>query len=131
MQYQRYNDADLVAVAAVTELECSYGGRRLPWPWWAGGGAVVLVGMGVLAWRRVGVRRAPVRAGWKVPEQVTPFTTIALLERIRKDGGLSDAERAEVAATIRDLEQLYFAAGECKGSKSLSEVAQSWVRRAR
>jgi hypothetical protein len=116
----------------VVDLEESYGKRGLGWPWWVGGGVVLLAAGGVLAWRRWGRRRSAGQTRWAVPEPLTPVTTIALLERIHHDGGLSEAERAEVAQTIRELERHYFAAGvQGNGQVDLATLAGGWVRRAR
>jgi hypothetical protein len=45
----------------------------------------VLALVGLLAWRRL-TRKAPREPGrWKLPEPLTPFTGIALLERIHRE----------------------------------------------
>jgi hypothetical protein len=132
MHYQRYEDADLAAVSAVVALEAAYGERQLGWLWWSCGAAALLALLGALAWRQVRRRRrAPAAARWQAPTPLTPFTTIALLERIGKEGGLSEAQRAELAGTIRAVEEHYFAAGPGNGQVDLAELVGGWVRRAR
>jgi hypothetical protein len=131
MTYQRYDDADLAQTEPVVELERSYGKRQTAWLWLIGGGVVLLGLAGVGAW--LGLRRKPEKdtGRWKLPEPLTPFTAIALLEQIRKEGGLSREQEAELSQSIRGLEKHYFAATNGEGRPDLRQVTQGWVQRAR
>jgi hypothetical protein len=129
--YQRYDDADLAKVEATTvQLERSYGKRGLAWLWWAGGGALALLAAAGVAWRKLRNRRPADTGRWKLPQPLTPFTAIALLERIHKEAGLSEAQRDELTASIRRLERHYFAATNGEADMNLREVAQGWIQRA-
>jgi hypothetical protein len=129
MTYQRYDDADLAVAEPVVDLERSYGQHSRHWMWWAGGAAVLAVAGAALAWRLRGRQKAgPSR--WALPEPLTPFTAITLLERIRRDGGLSEPEQAELVGSIGRLERHYFG-GDGNGEVDLKQVAEGWVRRAR
>lgn len=130
MEYQRYDDADLAKADAVVELERSYGKRSLGWLWAIGGGVFTVLLGGVVAWRRLR-RRGPAEAKWKLPEPLTPFTAIALLERIEKDGGLSESRRQELTRAIRGVERHYFAQANGDKGVDLKTIAEGWVRQAR
>jgi hypothetical protein len=129
--YQRYDDADLAKVGETVELERSYGKRSLAWLWWTGGGAVALLVAAGLTWRTLRNRRPADTGRWKLPQPLTAFTAIALLERIHKEGGLSEPQRGDLLASIRRLERHYFAATNGDPEVNLKEVAEGWVRRAR
>jgi hypothetical protein len=130
MVYQRYSDADLVAVEQVISLEAQYGQGSSSWLWWLVGGSVALLVLGFVVVRRL--RRPPTddRCRWQLPETVTPFTILGLLERLRHEARLSEAQRGELMQSIRQLEQCYFAAsdGEGNGDVDLRKVAESWLR---
>jgi hypothetical protein len=66
-----------------------------------------------------------------VPEQVTPFTVLGLLEEIHQHNGLSDDGRRELAASIDRIERHYFARENGEAPPDLQEVAETWVRKAR
>jgi hypothetical protein len=102
------------------------------WAWWTGGGAVALVVLaGALVWR-LRKRKAAGPSRWKLPEALTPFTAIALLEQIRREGGLSEPQQAELTGSIRRVERHYFA-GDGNGDPppDLKALAEGWVRQAR
>lgn len=128
--YQRYDDADLAKAEPTIELERSYGKRSLAWLWWSGGGVLALLVAGGIAWRQLR-RRGPVDTGkWKLPEPLTPFTAIAMLERIEKEGGLSEAQKTELGQSIRRLEKHYFAATNGDAAVDLRQVTEAWTQRA-
>jgi hypothetical protein len=136
MSYQRFNDADLVAVEREISLEQQYGKRSQAWLWWsgaAGGAGLVLVLLLVWYLRRP---RAGEADRWKLPEPLTAFTTIGLLERIRHEGRLNETQREELLASIQMVERHYFAAngsgtGNGNGHPDLKGIAEGWLRRMR
>ena len=67
-----------------------------------------------------------------MPGRLTPFTAIGLLERIRDEGGLDEAQRAELGESIRQLERCYFSGnGNGDGRVDYRQVAEGWARKAR
>jgi hypothetical protein len=132
MTYQRFNDADLVAVGPEVSLEQQYGGRDRRWVWWAAGAGVALAVLAAAAVVLLRRRRTPSAGRWQVPGRLTPFTAIGLLERIRDEGGLDEAQRAELGESIRQLERCYFSGnGNGDGRVDYRQVAEGWARKAR
>ncbi len=132
--YQRYDDADMVAAEAEVSLENEYGKPVNKWlvAALAGGGLLILGLAVVFLSRRTGPPAAPVTS-YALPEEITPFTVISLLQRIRDDRTLRmpDTQREELTESIRTLERDFFAASAGPGGATdLREIAQSWVRRA-
>jgi hypothetical protein len=127
MIYQRYQDADVQTVASQISLEKDYGKRGwgwVPWAGLAGAGFVVLAGAATyLAIRRS--RRAHV--GPELPGQLTPFTVISFLNRVRGNGNLSDSQRAELERSIVEIEQHYFAVQTNGHSPDLRRIAERWL----
>lgn len=134
MTYQRYQDADLAAAAPEVDLVEHYGRRSYTWAWWSAGAALVLLGLTAWAARRLR-RRRPAAERWRLPEPLTPFTAIALLERIRAEGGLDEPGRQKIDQSIRRLEERYFAeadgAPNGDGAAELRDVTLGWLREAR
>jgi hypothetical protein len=129
MTYQRYNDADLVAVQPEISLEEKYGRpSTVGWLWWAAAGAIVLILATVFFFllRRPRARKA---SPWKLPQPLTPFTTIGFLERIRHEALLAEGKRAELLHTLHLLERYYFAAeANGNGAPDLQDIAEGWLR---
>src|SRR5690606_31790347 len=108
MTYQRYDDADLTAASEVVDLEATYAKANRAWVWWAvGGGAAALVLAGAAVAWLTRPRKSAV-GKWQVPATLTPFSAIALLERIRDEGGLDEPQRGEIARAIERVERHYF-----------------------
>lgn len=132
MIYQRYQDADLAAAKEEVSLEHAYGkgGVRL-WAWVAGA-AVGVVVLALLAAVVLWLRSRPKAArGVDLPEHLTPFTVTTLLQRIEREGRMSEVHRAELRGAIADLEQRYFAAeGDGNGEVDLRRLAETWAVRA-
>jgi hypothetical protein len=127
--YQRYNDADLVAVGEEVSLEKAYGkaGR----PRWQ----MLLIGLGIVAALllvAVGaillLRRKPVAAGTGIPDRLDPFTAAALLREARERPGLSVPERAAIDQDLAAIEHYHFS-GEANGHPppDLRALVARWV----
>src|SRR5207244_1366644 len=84
---------------------------RPGWVWVAVAAAVALLAGAFVVVRRLRRPRSGGARRWKLPELLTPFTALGLLERIRQEGGLSETQRAELGQALRLLERHYFAAG--------------------
>ncbi len=126
--YQRYVDADLVAVEPTVSLEQRYGTVSHAWGYWLlACCALAVLGGGVL-WAVL--RRAPDvdQKRFQLPEPLTPFTVIGLLRNIQSNNGLDDSGRRELQESIADLEQAYFAA-EGRAHADLEQLARHWVAR--
>jgi hypothetical protein len=125
--YQRYDDADLVSVSDVVELERNYG--KASWtPWLVGGGGVlVLLLGGVVLWRTMG-KKVETPSRWQLPSPMTPFTVIALFEKIRDEAQLDENRKADLNKTIREIEQHWFAASAGQREKpDLETMAKTWL----
>jgi len=128
MTYQRYHDADLVAVSQEVDLEQGYGQAGLMWLWLIAGGLVLFsllaVGAVFLLLRKPKFRQGP---ALELPGRLTPFTVLGLLQRVQQQYRLSEAQRAELAQALTALERHYFA-GESQGENNLRALAEHWVR---
>jgi hypothetical protein len=127
MVYQRYQDADVQAVKEAISLEKEYGKRGwggAPWAALAGAGFVALVAAAVyLAIRRR--RRSQARA--ELPGDLTPFTVLHFLDRVRGSRKLSDGQRAELDRAVVEIEQHYFAAKTNGHTPDLRRIAEHWL----
>jgi hypothetical protein len=126
--YHRYVDADLATVGPTISLEQTYGSTRSPWLWIALAAVPIglAVAVGYFAWARrpkqVEVNR------FQMPQQITPFSVLALLRDIQRNNGLSPEARGDLSASIDDLERHYFA--EANGNPpELRHIAQTWLSR--
>jgi len=127
--YQRYDDADLETVDAEVALR-----RRLvaDAPWWAW----LLLGLavvGYLLWfffAPSGHATVEERDNvLRMPQHVTPFTVLALLQAIAGRRDFGDAQRAELEGDIRRIEAAHFGRGDAS-DLDLEKIAQGWLRRA-
>jgi hypothetical protein len=132
MVYQRYNDADMVEAQPVVSLEQQYGGRNLRWLWWTlggGGAAVVCATVALLVWLRRPKKTSAIR--WTLPEPLTPFTAIGLLEKIHHEGKLTEEQREQLRQSIKEVERSYFASqSNGDGRVDLKTIAEGWLQRA-
>ena len=88
--------------------------------------------------RRFGKRKTVPETGYARPEQVTPFTVLAVLKRIADDKSdlFTTDENNELAATIAALETEYFSreqvvpvSADQSGNGDLDEVLDAWLPR--
>jgi hypothetical protein len=127
MTYQRYQDADLLAVGPEIALEKEYGKGSQSWTPWAlagvSGSLILLAGtVCFLLWRRRHTHARPVLAS-----NLTPFTVLDLLNRVRGSSQLSDIQRTELDRSIAVIEQHYFAAEPNGHTPDLRQVAERWL----
>lgn len=132
MVYQRYADADLATATPEISLERSYGKPDRRWLWIAGSAtAVVLVLAGLLV-RALLRRKAPHGPDIALPDKLTPFTTLGLLQHLRKTSRLDGAKQAELNAAIDQLERHYFAdEANGNGAIDLRQIAEGWISKTR
>jgi hypothetical protein len=142
VNYQRYDDADMIDATETISLVQEVGKKKLPWwVWPAVGAAVFLLVIGIMI--AIRLNKQPVKRSitYRMPKQVTPFTVISLLQRIRDNEKLSRKRRSEIDSSIENLESHYFATeaggpveataeGEVAAKKpSLKGIARTWIER--
>lgn len=129
MVLQRYADADLVAAQPTVTLGEALAKPARPWLWagWTAAGALALVTLAALTlWL---LRRRPkAEVGLVIPEPLTPFSLIGFLENVERVNGLSADRSAQLRATIRDVEQHYFADSANGDAPDLRRIAEAWIR---
>ncbi len=126
--YQRFEDADLVAVKQDVSLVSRYNRAQYGWLWAPALLAVVVVAGGFAFIRAARGRRREVRGRFHVPAEVTPFTVLGLLRDIQQNDGLASADKQELIASIDRLERHYFQAPE-PHEPDLHAIAATWVTR--
>jgi hypothetical protein len=130
MAYQRYDDVDIVDAAASTSLHwpALAASRRWLWPAISLAVLTVVVIIGVaVARRRTSTK--PAVAAYRLPEQVTPFSAITMLRRMRDDATLplSASERAHLGETLAELDEQFFVRGADGDSADLEPICRRWL----
>ncbi|WP_425400767.1 hypothetical protein [Aeoliella sp.] len=129
--YQRYDDADLLAVEPVIDLEATYASEGPSKWWWIGGvGLLVLLAIGAIVALAQGQPEVAANNEFAVPDRITPFTVLGLLDRIESRNGIDDKKRQELRQSRSLIEQFYFEEGDAP-EPNLEEIAQSWSRQAK
>jgi hypothetical protein len=127
--YQRYDDADLQTVTPEVALRGGPIAGNPAWAWVAVSVAFVFYMLWLL-FARPG--RGAAQATGKVlamPQQVTPFTVLGLLQEIAARTRLDAAQQAQLAADIARIEACHFARA-ADPSLDLAAVARTWLRTA-
>lgn len=132
--WQRYQDADLKPASQVVALQDRYSAPVLS-GWWklvlgsVGGLAILL--MGLIGWRWI--RTRPPKETWQLPDNLSPFALIGMLQELRASGGLSAARGDELSNTISRLERWYFSgsngSSDLQAEPELERIAQNWLDR--
>ena len=129
MVYQRYVDADLAKVGPEVSLESNYDRPRYAWLGWTG---VVLLGLALLSaatwWLRSGSRSVSTPK-YQMPDPITAFSVLGLLQDLKRHGDLPPAQALELAGAIDRVERHYFATPDAE-SIDLRQLAETWIRRA-
>lgn len=128
-EFQRYNDEDLQTVEATVSLDRQYGQpSRFPPAFWLILGllslALVLAFLGPQSASSTHTQR-PLLA---MPETITPFTVVSLLEQLRSQGQLSEAHSKELTQTLQELEDFYFRGGQGQ-EPDLEGLAREWLHK--
>jgi hypothetical protein len=129
--YKRYADVDLIAVKPELALSGVPLTPRKVWPWMLAG--AVLAGaalLGVYHRTRRQTATAVEAPEYVLPEQVTPFTVLALLKRMQQDSrlALGAERRSELGQTIGELEKHFFGRPGANGPQpDLEQTARQWL----
>jgi hypothetical protein len=127
--FQRYSDADLVTVEEQVSLEREYASDMGLWARYSGwllaaGLGAFLAAVGVVVYR---LSRPTGPTGPTLPADLNAFTVLQLLERVRANGELPLAQRAELDAVIAGLERHYFADDKAADIPNLRAIAEKWI----
>jgi hypothetical protein len=126
--YQRYADADLVAAQPEVTLGEVYGKPNRAWLWLIVAGLVGLPLLGIFL--LIVLLRTPKsqqRASMDIPEKLTPFNLLSLLEKVEQANGFSADRQAKLRETIQHVERHYFANGVNGEILDLRRIAEEWV----
>lgn len=124
--YQRYDDADLATVSPEVALGAAPSGPVPVVAW-------VLLGFALLAYFAWFFLAAPARASsadgpsLQLPQNLTPFTVLALLQQIAQRR-LDESTRAALTADIARIEACHFGRAQ-DPDLDLAAVATTWLRR--
>ncbi|MEZ6035858.1 MAG: hypothetical protein R3F29_00155 [Planctomycetota bacterium] len=127
--YQRYNDADLETVPAEVALSGLLRADDPLWVWFVLGAAAVLYLVWFVVAKPSGNAVERVDRELRMPEQVTPFSVLGLLQRIAVRATLDDSQRQRLQADIRRIEEAHFGRAD-DGALDLGGIASEWLRRA-
>jgi len=133
MSYKNYSDADLVEVkpeVALAGFSLRHGNG---WRLLEGGALLVIVGIAWLwHWRRQKATQIDeVPAAYVFPSELTPFTVLNLLQRMKayQKLTLNVDQRRELGEAIENLKQYFFArpTDARNGGHDLEQVARRWL----
>jgi uncharacterized protein (DUF2267 family) len=126
--FQRYADADLVAATQEVTLGEIYGKPSRAWLWWLGGSVLgaCLLGMATLWYFRR--PKASQSTDLAIPEKLTPFTLLSLLEKVEQKNGFGPDRQMQLRETIKKVETHYFSTSANGERLDLRRIAEEWVR---
>ncbi|MCP4846741.1 MAG: hypothetical protein GY899_02200 [Verrucomicrobiaceae bacterium] len=127
--YQRYEDADLVATTKITPLNASYGETSHKLPLILGAGILLLCGFILMMFfgrKASGPGKTEPENRYTVPHELTPFTVIGLLHKMRDENSLAADIHPQLKQAIERLERYYFEQSE-GDPPDLKALAEKWV----
>jgi hypothetical protein len=128
---QRYEDVDLVEVASTIPLSARY---RTDSRWrliWLVPGALFAIAAGAVVWRLTRRKKLVEQSRFRVPEEINPFTVLALLQSIRDRNGIPAEHSQELQASIEQIEQQWFdRTSNGVPANDLEQLAKQWAGRA-
>jgi len=126
--FQRYDDADIETVSADIALRRVIDLSNPTWAW-------VLLGLAIAAYLvwffmpQGGPGAAPEDESLRMPESVTPFSVLALLQRVRGAAPLAESQKEQLDADMRRIEASHFGKGDGEALE-LESIARNWLGRA-
>ncbi len=129
--FKRYQDVDLIEVPQQLAITGIRLGHPSLLPWAIGGGALALIAGAIVVLRRRPDEKVMRQGGYRLPESITPFTTLKLLRAIQSDQQISlvEKDRTELSETISRIESSYFAPARPDNPPDLSQIARLWLER--
>ncbi|MFY9342581.1 MAG: hypothetical protein WAT39_08830, partial [Planctomycetota bacterium] len=127
--YQRYSDADLETVPAELALTGALGIRNPLWVWVAMGLALGAYLLWFFTARNSRGAGGDAAGTLHLPEHLTPFTVLALLQQVGARGRLSDDDRKALAGDVERIEACHFGRAS-DPTLDLAELARRWLVRA-
>ena len=125
--YQRYNDADIEAVAATIALRRSFDSGNPAWAWVLL--ALAIIGYAVWFYMPQSANGGEsLEAGLRMPEQLTAFSALALLQKVRDSGPLTDAQKEQLDADVLRIEASHFGKAD-REALELEEILKQWLSR--
>ena len=126
--YQRYEDADLVVTTQVTPLKASFGKKSHRLPLILAAGFLILgVIILMLLYKKTSGPENPQQANrYTIPNELTPFTVIGLLRKMRDEDFLAADIHPQLKQAIEKLERYYFERSE-GDPPDLRALAEKWV----
>ena len=67
-------------------------------------------------------------AGLRMPEQLTAFSALALLQKVRDSGPLTDAQKEQLDADVLRIEASHFGKAD-REALELEEILKQWLSR--
>jgi hypothetical protein len=126
--YQRYDDADLLAVEREISLVEEYGETSYAWVWLAGAVLFTGVVLAVVVVRSMRCAPQAVESRFILPQTITPFTVLGLLRQIERNNGFDGDGKLELGGCIKRLEEHYFFRVH-DDEPNLREIAELWLQR--
>ncbi len=127
--YQRYEDADLIIAQKTTPIQSGIAKQKSGYTW-ALLAAILVLGIMVVVRLLKRKKPSPADSGqtdsYAIPRELTPFTVIGLLRKIRDEDDLGSDLHSQLRLTIEKLERYYFDNSE-GDPPDLKELAEKWV----
>ncbi|MGK0299684.1 MAG: hypothetical protein ACI89X_000552, partial [Planctomycetota bacterium] len=125
--YQRYNDADLETVTADVALRRAISANNPVWAWVL----LVLSIVGYIVWFFFPASRKEPESeaqALRMPEQLTAFSVLALLEKIRFAAPLAESQKEQLDVEVQRIQSSHFGKHGDDGIE-LEKIARHWLSR--
>ena len=126
--YQRYNDADLETVSAEVALRRAINATNPAWAWVL----LVLAIIGYCVWFFYPAARKGTdgdEQALRMPEQLTAFSVLALLQKIRGVAPLAESQKEQLDIDVQRIEASHFGK-QSEAGLELEKIARHWLSKA-